>query len=354
MITTTTNRRRRALGLLAAALTVAGGLIAAPAASAAPAAGDDVTWTVRTASNSFGSDRTSYSYTAAPGSTVDDALVVTNHGAGALDLGVYAADGYTTDSGQFDLVVGGAKSVSIGAWVTSGAKSVTVAPGATVEVPFTLAVPKNATPGDYAGGIVTSLVEPDAAKGINVDRRLGIRVALRVSGDLKPALAVDDAHVDWTGGLNPFAGGDATLSYTIHNTGNSSLSARQAATVAGPFGWLATKAGAIAPSPNLLPGESWKVEVPVHGVAAAVWLAATTTVTPIATDASGSTSAMTPISVTANGWAVPWTLVVLLVLVAAALIFLPRLLRRGRARQKQREDARVRDAVARALETATD
>ena len=92
----------------------------------------------------------------------------------------------------------------------------------------------------------------------------------------------------------------------------------------------------------------------MHGVAAVVWLAATTTVTPIATDASGSTSGMTPISVTANGWAVPWTLVVLLLLVAGAVILLPRLLRRGRARQKEREDARVRDAVARALETATD
>ncbi|MCU1423375.1 MAG: hypothetical protein JWN36_3026, partial [Microbacteriaceae bacterium] len=327
---------------------------AAPSLVSAPAAEGDITWTVRTASNSFGSDRTSYSYTATPGSTVDDALVVTNHGSDPLDLGVYAADGYTTGSGQFDLVVGGAKSVTIGAWVTSSAKSVAVAPGATVEVPFTLTVPKNATPGDYAGGIVTSLVEPDAAKGINVDRRLGIRVALRVSGDLKPALAVENAHVDWSGGFNPFAGGDATLTYTIHNTGNSMLSAQQAAAVTGPFGWFAAKAGTIAPSPRLLPGEKWKVTVPVHGVAAAVWLAATTTVTPVATDAAGSTSPMTPISVTANGWAVPWTLVVLVLLVAAAVVFLPRLLRRARARRKEREDARVRDAVARALETATD
>ncbi len=38
-----------------------------------------------------------------------------------------------------------------------------------MQVPFTVEVPENATPGDYAGGIVTSLVEPDATQGINVD-----------------------------------------------------------------------------------------------------------------------------------------------------------------------------------------
>ncbi len=347
MITSRATRTPR-IAVLVAALSLCAALFAAPAASAA---GDDVSWTVRTASNSFGSDRTSYSYTAAPGTTVTDALVVTNHGAEPLDLGVYAADGFTTTGGQFDLVVGGAKSVAVGAWVTSSATSIDVAPGASVEVPFTLKVPRNAPPGDYAGGIVTSLVQPDSSQGINVDRRLGIRVALRVSGDLKPALAVEGAHLTWTGGLNPFAGGEATLTYSVHNTGNSILSAQQSAVVTGPFGWFAAKAGALKRTPSLLPGESWKVNVPVHGVAAAVWLAATATVTPVATDASGSTSALAPVAATATGWAVPWTLVALLVLATAAAILVPRLLRRGRARQKAREDARVRDAVARALET---
>ena len=324
------------------------GLFLAPA-GAAHAAENDVTWTVRTASNDFGAERTGYSYTVNPGSTVEDALVVVNHGDTALDLGVYAADGYTTDSGQFDLVVGGAESVAVGAWVQGSTDGITVGPGETVEVPFTVSVPANATPGDYAGGILTSLAQPDDQAGINVDRRLGIRIALRVGGDLAPSLAIEDMQVNWNGGLNPFAGGDATMTYTLHNTGNTALSAQQTAGVTGPFGWLPTGTGAIDAPPQLLPGESWDVTVPVPDVAATVVLSANATVTPVVIDASGSTTDLEPIAATANGWAVPWMLL-LLVVVLAGLVFLTlRLRKRRRLQQQAREDARVQEAVELAL-----
>jgi hypothetical protein len=339
---------------LLAVLTVLG--FALMPAGTAHAAGDDVTWTVRTASNGFGAERTSYNYTVNAGSEVEDALMIANHGDTVLDLGVYAADGYTTDSGQFDLVVGGAKSVNVGAWVSGASDHVTVDPGKTVEVPFTLNVPKNATPGDYAGGILTSLVRPDDAEGINVDRRLGIRIALRVGGDLKPGLAVENPHIDWNGGLNPFAGGDASFTYTLHNTGNTMLSAKQTAGATGPFGWFPTGAAEIKASPQLLPGEMWKVSVPLRDVPATVWIASTATVTPVVTDASGSTAPLDPVTATATGWAVPWMLL-LVVLVLGALVFgALRLRQRLLVQQRAREDARVKDAVELALgktETAT-
>ena len=335
------------------ALFVALALALAPAGLAQAAEGDEATWTVRTASNNFGADRTGYSYTVNPGAEVEDALVVTNRGDSSLDLGVYAADGYTTESGQFDLVVGGAKSLNVGVWVRGDVDHITVGPGETVEVPFTVSVPENATPGDYAGGIVTSLTQPDEEQGINVDRRLGIRIALRVGGDLKPSLAIEDAQVGWSGGLNPFAGGDATLSYTIHNTGNATISAQQAATVTGPFGLLPTQAGSLEAPPQLLPGEKWEVSVPVADVPAAFLLAATATVTPVVVDASGSTTVLDPIAVTAYGWAVPWMLILLVLVVVALVVFGPRLWRRLRAQQQAREDARVEEAVARALREGT-
>ncbi|MFF1877156.1 WxL protein peptidoglycan domain-containing protein [Leifsonia sp. NPDC058230] len=341
---------RALVHIVVIAVLVALGLSLVPAGSA-QAAGDDVTWTVRTASNGFGAERTGYNYTINPGSKVDDALVVSNHGDTALELGIYAADGYTTESGQFDLVVGGAKSVSIGDWVHGGTDHITVAPGQSVDYPFTVTVPKNATPGDYAGGIVTSLAQEGETQGITVDRRLGIKITLRVSGDLKPSLAVENPHVDWNGGLNPFAGGDSTMTYTIHNTGNALVTAKQVAGLTGPFGMLPTSAGTIKAPPQLLPGEKWDVSVPIHDVPASVWLAATATVTPVVTDASGSTNTLDPITATATGWAVPW-MVLLIVVVLAALVFVAlRLRTRLRAQQKAREDARVNDAVERALGT---
>ncbi|MFJ6569860.1 WxL protein peptidoglycan domain-containing protein [Streptomyces sp. NPDC091292] len=332
------------------ALLTALALTTLPAGPAHAATGD-VTWTVRTAPNDYGADRSSFSHAVNPGGQIKDAMVVANRGKDPLTLAVYAADGYTTGTGQLDLLTRDKKSVGVGAWLHADRASVVVRPGKTVTVPFTITVPDNATPGDHVGGILTSLKQPDDEKGINVDRRLGIRVKLRVSGEVKPSLKVENLKVAYEGKLTPFASGDATLTYTIHNTGNVALSATQKGSVAGPFGWFEKAAGAISPPPELLPGESWKMRVPVKGVTPAFTLTATTTLTPVLTDASGSTSSLPPVEATATGWAVPWTLLVLALLLIAAATTTTLLTRRNRRRRKEREDTRVREAVEEALST---
>jgi hypothetical protein len=343
-----TSTTRGALATLLALLTAAATSLAgaAGATAAAPDGAGDVTWTVRTASNDFGSDRTGFAYTVEPGASVDDALVVANHGDEPLDLAVYAADGYTTESGQLDLLTPDLESTGVGAWLTTGTSEVTVEPGATVELPFTVAVPDDATPGDYTGGVLTSLVQADAAEGITVDRRLGIRVDLRVGGELAPSLAVEDVHVTYSGTPNPAAGGDATVTYTLHNTGNTALSAHQAVAVSGPFGLLRVDAGEVEAPPQLLPGEEWTVSVPVAGAWPAVRLGADVTVTPTLTDAAGSTSSLTPVTAAAHTWAVPWALLVVVLLVVAAAVLVPRLLRRRRRERAAEQERRVQERVA--------
>ncbi|MEU4402699.1 WxL protein peptidoglycan domain-containing protein [Micromonospora orduensis] len=335
--------RTTALSLLAAVAAV--GVGAGPAS----AADGNVAWTVRTASNGYGEARSSYSYNVNPGGAVEDAMVVANRGPAPLTLAVYAADGFTTEAGQLDLLTRDRKSVAVGAWVKAKAESVVVQPGKTAQVPFTISVPDNATPGDYVGGILTTLTQSDQAEGINVDRRLGIRIKLRVGGELKPNLAIEGLHVTYDGTSNPFGRGDATITYKIHNVGNAALSGQQAVSVSGPFGVLRVRAGDIAAPPELLPGESWDVTVPVRDVAPAVRLAATATITPLLTDASGSTTSLKPVQVTAHGWALPWTLVLVLVALIAVVVGAYLYRRRSRAQRTAREDARVRDAVELAL-----
>ncbi|MBQ0852585.1 DUF916 domain-containing protein [Streptomyces sp. BH-SS-21] len=336
---------RHAVLVLLAALA-----FAVTSAGPARAADGDVTWTVRTAANGYGDDRSSFSYGVNPGSRVEDAMVVANRGKDTLTLALYTADGYTTEKGQLDLLTREKKSVGIGAWVRATKATVRIAPGRTAEIPFTVAVPRDATPGDYVGGILTSLKQSDDTEGIAVDRRLGIRIKLRVSGALKPTLAVEDLHVDYHGTANPFGQGDATVTYTLHNTGNALLSAAQKVTLTGPFGTLETRAGKIAAAPELLPGERWKVTVPVHDVTPALRLTAKATVTPALTDAAGSTTSLKPVEATTTGWALPWTLLLLIAAVLAAATATYFLRRRADTRRKEREDARVRDAVEQALQ----
>ena len=95
------------------------------------------------------------------------------------------------------------KSIGIGAWVHADGDSVTIKPGKSADVPFKVTLPDNATPGDYMGGIVTSLTQADAAERINVDQRLAIRVRLRVGGELKPSLVIEDLHVGYAGTVQP-------------------------------------------------------------------------------------------------------------------------------------------------------
>ncbi|ONI72215.1 hypothetical protein BWI15_19310 [Kribbella sp. ALI-6-A] len=305
--------------LLAAAVLAATSLYAVPAA-AAPA--DDAPWSVEPADNAFGPDRQNYTYTVAPGDTVDDGLLVVNRGTTPLELAVYAADGFTTDSGQLDLRRKDAKATSVGAWVHPGLASLRILPGKSASVPFKVTVPADAAPGDHIGGIVTSVEQTDPASKQPVERRMGVRIKLRVGGELKPQLTVSDVHVHPS-----LVGGDATVTYTVHNTGNATVSARQKASLAGPFGQLRAESGEVADSPSLLPGDSWKASVPVRDVAAVVPLSAEVTVVPLLTDAAGSTAPLAAVSGEAHGRLLPLiVLVVLLVLVGGAVV----VRRRGR------------------------
>jgi hypothetical protein len=262
-----------------------GGLLARPVAAAnAPS-------TAKPAANKFGADRQDFAYTINPGGQVEDGIVVVNHGAKPL---------------QLDLIV--KNSTGIGAWTHLNQDNVTVSPGESVEVPFAVTVPDDAAPGDYVGAIV------------------GIPIRLRVGGALKPSLAVENVQVHHS----------ETVTYTIHNTGNAILSARQSVSVSGPFGRWAKRAGKIADTPPLLPGERWKVSAPLHDVTAALSLTATVTLVPLLTDAAGSTAPLPAIKASGHAWGIPWTLLVailaLCLVVVAARAFRPRKRRTAFAR----------------------
>lgn len=333
-----------------AAVLVASGAVLGEAPMAH--ADGEVTWAVRTGSNAFGADRSSYVYTLAPGTSVDDSLVVTSHSSQDLDLAVYASDGFTNDTGQLDLLPGGAASHGVGAFLRGKADRITLHPGQSVDYPFSVTIPGNATPGDYVGGIVTTLTVPGQASGVNVDRRLGIRVKLRVSGDLAPSMTVENLHVSWNGGLNPLARGDATIAYTVRNNGNTTLKAQQTAVVTGPFGWFPVNSAQIGDSPELLPGETWQVSTTAPRIAAFLWLTGTVTVRPLLIDLAGSTSPLPEVSSSASSLALPWMLLLVLVLVGSGVVLGLWQRKRRTVQRKAQEDARVDAAVAEALADA--
>jgi hypothetical protein len=203
-------------------------------------------------------------------------------------------------------------------------------------------VPANASPGDHSGGIVTSLVT-EQADGVSLDRRLGSRVYLDVSGPLTPALTVTDVRAEYQPNHNPAGGGDTRLTYTVTNTGNVRLSAHQQAKVSGPLG-LFGRTVALADLPELLPGNSIIRTATIPGALPSVRVSARITLHPVA--AASPQLAVPATSAVDRLWAWPWEQALILVLV----ILLALTARELRRRRKRAVEAEIAAAVAKALE----
>ncbi|WP_328668262.1 DUF916 domain-containing protein [Streptomyces sp. NBC_00322] len=291
--------------------------------------------------------RPHFSYGVTPGAVVKDHIAVHNYGKKPLTLRVYAGDAFTTADGGFDLFAANHRSTDVGSWVKLG-KNVLSVPGRShVIVPFTLTVPQKVTPGDHTGGIVASLsaVRTDK-KGskVAVDQRVGARIYLRVAGELEPRLTVEDLDTSYHGTANPFGTGSATVTYTVRNTGNVRLAARQAVRVRDLFGGGA-KVPAPRDIPELLPGAAVKITTSATGVLPAMRDTTTVTVDPRPVRGDIKHRVLPRVTRVEDFWAVPWAMLALLLVAAGALTLL--LVRRRRRRGAGTSAPDLRPAAAR-------
>ncbi|MDP9797239.1 hypothetical protein J2S43_005751 [Catenuloplanes nepalensis] len=322
----------------------------APALTAAP---DPVTWSVAPATEQGGAKRASFGFEADPGRELRDSVVVTNFSGAQVTFKLYANDAVNTPTGGFDLLAGDKKPTDVGAWIRLAEDSVTIPAGGSATVPFTLTVPANGTPGDHTGGIVAALV-PAGNGPVTVENRVGTRVYLRVHGALVPQLTVTSLTVRHHGRFNPFAGGDVTAQYTIRNTGNIRLSVGQGADVtSGTGNRLAGADGAAVP--ELLPGQSLTFDTRLTGVEPLGPITTNVRITPAAVTgdayAESLSAAQLGTAQRSTGlWAVPWSQIVFLTLLAGLIWMAVEIYRRRR-----RAHARaLADAVEQGRREATE
>jgi hypothetical protein len=280
-----------------------------------------VGWALAPANGPLGNNRANYTYMTAAGSVIEDAIVIESRSSAALRLKVYAADGYTTPDGLLDLKPAAEEPKDAGAWVSfDGASSVEIdlAPSTSVTVPLRWEIPTGAVPGDYAGGIVTSLVEEAGAATVQVDRRLALRAYLNLSGKLTPGLTVSDLRVKAQGG-SPFASGRLRVAYTLTNSGNARLVPTEQIAVSGPFGLGGREGGEDQVLPELLPGSYLSREVTVAGVFPLFRTKTEVTVSGLAVGL-GAEGVTAQASRESTIWTVPWLWLGLFVLAVAAAV----------------------------------
>lgn len=307
------------IAILATAFSITAAWTLSPAR--ADAATEDqpvVTWAVRPATEAGADGRAWAELEVDAGETVVDHAVVENLGSADAQFALSAADGYFTERGRFNMLNSSEESVGAGTWI-SLPEAVTVPARSAVVVPFTVAVPDNASPGDHAAGVAASVVQPGTpgSSAVGVESRVGFRVMLRVSGVAKPSLAVGELETDIGQSWNPFAPATVDLTYRATNDGNMQVAfAHQ---VAGEK---------AVPRGELLPGESRRSRVTTTAWPLFI-VPLDLRVTPEVTNGSAE---IAPVTRTVWVWIIPWSQ--LLVLLGVALIIAGVLAGRGRSRRK--------------------
>ncbi len=287
-----------------------------PMAQTAQAA-DNGAWAISPTKQGTFTARQYFFLELSPGATVRDSVTVKNAGKARQVLDIYPADAFNVESGAgFALRKRGEKNNDVGSWITLDKTRVEVPPEGSVNVPFTLTVPRGASPGDHAGGIVSIEQAPAPSGGnsqILIQRALAVRTYVRVSGPLTPSLVITKVDLLVQPARLPFVGqqGGATVTYTVRNSGNVRLSGERVITLEGLFGRTLRDTGR-APVPEILPGstvvltESFTKMPVLNEVTANVRLIASDG----KVDTSGSASAL----------AISWVFLFLLLMVVGAII----------------------------------
>ncbi|MFE4632070.1 WxL protein peptidoglycan domain-containing protein [Streptomyces sp. NPDC056773] len=318
----------------------------ARAATAAPAApGEDrkSTFGVQPAGPKGPDARPHFSYGVTGGATTRDQIAIWNYGEEPLTLDVYASDAVNTADGGFDLLPAGRAPKDAGSWIKLDKDKVTVPPKGNVVVPFTVTVPREVTPGDHTGGIVASLAsgaQDGQGNKVKLDQRVGARVYVRAAGTLTPRLEVQEVSASYEGSAIPFADGSATVTYTLRNTGNVRLGARQAVRVNGLFGTSVTASG-VKDLGDLLPGTSLTITAKADGVAQVLRSSAVVSVQPVAAR-DGVDPKLPSLTRSVSLWTVPWALLALVLVITGGGLWVWRRRRLARAAASAAASARRR------------
>ncbi|HET6965774.1 MAG TPA: hypothetical protein VFH58_13450 [Acidimicrobiales bacterium] len=316
--------RRCALSIVTVLVLLAG--LVADAGSAAAA--NNGTWAVSPTGTNGNSPRDWFEYELRAGQTIRDLVSISNLTAAPKTFLIYPADGYNTSvGGAFALTQQGARLKDAGAWLELGYKQLTVPPRTRADVPFQVAVPVDASPGDHAAGIV---VEDTAAlrtpvnrgKGVFVKERVATRVYIRIQGPLQPALEVSQLAVRHQDPLLPpvTGSGKAEIAYVVTNSGNVRLSGTATLKIKDVFGrtlktYPARNIVQLLPKQTAAFGERWNGLPVIDRMTAEVDV-----------QASGASTRGTRAF-----WKIPWLEVLLVVVLVLLLVRWRRRRRRGPA-----------------------
>ncbi|WP_371615938.1 WxL protein peptidoglycan domain-containing protein [Streptomyces sp. NBC_00454] len=326
-------------GLLVTLLLLGTGLLTAATATAA----DNGTWGVfpTPPAGAAMTDRAYFFHQGAAGTTVEDSATIVNSSDKEMTFQIFATDAVNTPvGGGFALLPVETKPKDVGTWIalppeTKG--TVTVPAKGRKDVPFSVKVPADATPGDHVGGIValnTAVegVQQDGQVKVGVKRQVGARLYFRVPGPVTPGLSVEDVKVSRAAPLLPWVkDARAKITYSLVNRGNVVVEPKVTVSAEGLFGRTVLDRPARELKLVLLPGQRIELTEEWADAPQSDWVTVHI--------AAGASAYPDLVSESATDFlAVPWPALGLLLVLAGAAIAL-RVLRRRRRSGSERPES---------------
>lgn len=276
------------------------------------------TWAVAPADAEGPDGRGGFDYIVEPDDVYVDHVAIRNLGETPLTVSLYAQDAVQTPDNDFEVLTPDENANRIGAWLQLDAAEVTVPARGNAVVPFTITVPADAEPGDHAGGIVAVSILTEG-EGSTVQYRVGTRMHLRVAGPVDAAIDVDTIDSRYETRWSPFATAPLDVTATLVNTGNVRISPETQLRVSGIFGWWSADA-TLDGAGEILPEGAQSAASRIEGVPpiGPLWV----TVDVVEVDSAGQdvTEITAVTSRTVVVWAVPWVLVIVVVLLLGAIV----------------------------------
>lgn len=191
-----------------------------------------------------------------PGSVIHRRVEISNSSGSAQRVKLYPAAAQVRDR-RFQFAPGRTAN-DLATWTSTSRQEVTLAPGSQSMVTTTIAVPKNASPGERYAVIWAEVTkDPPHGEGLRLTNRVGVRIYLSVGGDNPPATAFTIDSL--TAQRSP--DGQQSVLAQVHNTGGRALDL--SGDVKLSHGGLSAGPYSVRTGTTLAPGDADSVTAPL-------------------------------------------------------------------------------------------
>lgn len=185
------------------------------------------------------------------GETIEDTLLVQRRikqkDKAIANAELFGVDASMSSNGFLSMSPETVEQQQLGAWISFDEKSIEV--GEKAEMGYKIEVPKNATPGQYVGGMVLVPYDPEEKENEEAGSKVRLRYAttmlVEVRGEFKPSYELSEF-------THSIKDGKLSVTFNLNNTGNVIYTAGGTMTLNGLY---SSKTIEI-PNRNILPGKS--------------------------------------------------------------------------------------------------